>query len=67
MGRRPLARTVNTLRTTIMELENAPDHAPEAAVTELKRVLISRFAALDAGPETPDETPNQIVSAPDNV
>jgi hypothetical protein len=68
MGRRPLARTVNTLRTTIMELENASDLSPDAPVIELKRALLSRIVDLDSGPEAVAESPpNQAEPAPDEV
>jgi hypothetical protein len=68
MGRRPSARTVNTLRTTIEQLENAPDVAPDAPVPELKRVLLRRIADLDSEPETLVESPlNQMEPTPDEV
>jgi hypothetical protein len=68
MGRRPLARTVDTLRTTIRELENAPDLAPDAPVIELKHALLSRIVDLDSVPETVAESPpNQEEPARDDV
>ena len=63
-----MARTVNTLRTTIRELENAPDLAPDAPVIELKHALLCRIVDLDSGPETvPESPPNQAELAPDDV
>ena len=60
-----MARTVNTLRATIRELENAPDLAPDAPVIELKRALLCRIVDLDSVPETVAESPpNQAESAP---
>jgi len=63
MGRRPSATTIYALRTTMERIENAPDLAPDAPLTELKRDLLRRIVALDSRPESPD----QIASAPDDV
>jgi DNA-binding XRE family transcriptional regulator len=63
-----MARTVDTLRTTIMELEKGPDLSPDAPVIELKRALLCRIVDLDSGPETVAESPpNQAEPAPDDV
>ncbi|HUD13128.1 MAG TPA: hypothetical protein VMQ56_05675 [Terracidiphilus sp.] len=63
-----MAKTVNTLRTTIREIENAPDLAPDAPVIELKHALLCRIVDLDSGSETVAESPpNQAEPASDDV